>query len=107
VTLPFRLHGGVSSCHILPILLPEQIERTRFMASMKSNGIQTSIHYPPVSDFSFYRASNLGQDVVLPLTRQVADREVTLPLYPTLTFKDVEIVVAAVGEALNESLKVS
>jgi dTDP-4-amino-4,6-dideoxygalactose transaminase len=106
VTLPFRLHSGVSACHILPILLPKQIERAQFMGSMKSNGIQTSIHYPPVSDFSFYRASNFGQDV-LPLTRQVADREVTLPMYPTLTLEDVEIVVAAVGEALNESLKVS
>ena len=106
VTLPFRLHGGVSACHILPILLPKQIERAGFMASMKSNGIQTSIHYPPVSDFSFYRASNLGQDV-LPLTRQVANREVTLPMYPTLTLEEVEMVVAVVGEALNESLKVS
>ncbi|MGC1377698.1 MAG: DegT/DnrJ/EryC1/StrS aminotransferase family protein [Anaerolineales bacterium] len=106
VTLPFRLHCGVSACHILPVLLPEQVERARFMASMKSNGIQTSIHYPPVSDFSFYCASSFGQGV-LPLTRHVASREVTLPMYPTLTLKDVEIVVAAVGRALNESLKVS
>jgi dTDP-4-amino-4,6-dideoxygalactose transaminase len=104
ITLPFVSHRGVPACHILPVLLPEHIERSQFMAGMKSKGIQTSIHYPPVSDFSFYRASNPGRDV-LPLTRQVANREVTLPLYPTLTPEDVEMVIAAVDETLKELSK--
>jgi len=76
---------------------------SQLRSSRKTEGIQTSIHYPPVSDFSFYRASNPGWDV--PLTRQVANREVTLPLYPTLTPEDVEMVVAAVDETLKELFK--
>nr|WP_211436374.1 DegT/DnrJ/EryC1/StrS family aminotransferase [Candidatus Kuenenia stuttgartiensis] len=38
---------SVSSNHILPVLLPEEIDRAKFMEYMKQNGIQTSIHYPP------------------------------------------------------------
>ena len=101
ITLPFISHRGISACHILPILLPEHIERTEFMTGMKSQGIQTSIHYPPVPDFRFYHASNPGGDV-LPLTRQIANREVTLPLYATLKPEDIEIVVATVDETLKK-----
>lgn len=101
VTLPFVAHPGTSVCHILPILLPAQVERAPFMAGMKARGIQTSFHYPPVSDFSFYSASSHAAHA-LPVTYQVASREVTLPLYPTLKSGDVEVVVAAVAETLAE-----
>ncbi len=101
VILPFAAHPGLAVCHILPILLPAQVERTQFMAGMKAKGIQTSFHYPPISDFSFYRASNPGAND-LPITHRVASREVTLPLYPTLKLDDVELVVAAVAETLKE-----
>jgi dTDP-4-amino-4,6-dideoxygalactose transaminase len=33
----------------------EGTNRVRFMAEMKARGIQTSIHYPPVHHFSYYR----------------------------------------------------
>ncbi len=105
ITLPFHPHRGISSCHILPILLPQNIERVQFMAIMKSEGIQTSIHYPPVPDFSYYRRSNQTEQG-LSLTQQVASREVTLPLYPMLKPEEVEIIVAAVSKALKASSKV-
>lgn len=101
VILPFAAHPGLSVCHLLPILLPVGVERAKFMAGMKARGIQTSFHYPPISDFSFYRASSPGADA-LPVTYQVASREVTLPLYPTLKLDDVEVVIAAVNETLEE-----
>lgn len=101
VTLPFVAHRGLSSCHILPILLPSQIERTQFMDGMKSKGIQTSFHYPPIPGFSYYRTSNPTNDI-LPLTQLIAKHEVSLPLYPALRPEDVETVVAAVSETLEK-----
>jgi dTDP-4-amino-4,6-dideoxygalactose transaminase len=103
VSLPFLSHRGVSSCHILPVLLPEDMNRTRFMEGMKAQGIQTSIHYPLVPNFRFYRTLNPVADV-LPVIQQIAHREVTLPLYATLKPEDVKAVVAAVNETLNEYL---
>jgi len=100
--LPFLVHRGVSSCHIFPILLPQGVDRTQFMNSMKSQGIQTSIHYPSVPNFSFYRES--GQIAgTLELSSKVATCEVTLPLYPALEPEDIETVVAAVNKALKTS----
>jgi len=97
--LPFVSHRGLSSCHLLPVLLPQNVERTRFMDGMKSKGIQTSFHYPLIPGFRFYHTPD---QVILPVTQQIARREVTLPLYPTLSFDEVATVVAAVGEALEE-----
>lgn len=100
--VPFAVHPGQSVCHLLPILLPEHVDRAKFMAGMKAKGIQTSFHYPPISDFSFYRASASQADA-LPVTSLVASREVTLPLYPTLKLEDVEIVTDAVAETIKHA----
>jgi dTDP-4-amino-4,6-dideoxygalactose transaminase len=82
VMLPFQSAEGNSSYHILPILLPAEIDRRRFMDHMRAHGIQTSIHYPPIHKFSYYR--ELNPSVHLQKTEEAADREVTLPLYPDM-----------------------
>lgn len=98
LTLPFRAHPGVSAAHLLPVVLGEGIDRGRFIEAMKARGIQTSIHYPPVHQFTLYRGHTPPQ--ALPVTEQVGAREVTLPLYPRMTAEDVGLVAEAVGEAL-------
>jgi dTDP-4-amino-4,6-dideoxygalactose transaminase len=98
VGVPFKGHRGISSAHILPILLPEGVDRARFMEGMKAKGIQTSIHYPPIPDFQHYYAA--GQKSVIPITRAIAPREVTLPLFPKMSPGDVESVVEAVKDSL-------
>ena len=98
--IPFDGHAGTSACHILPVLLPEGVVRTQFMESMKEQGIQTSIHYPPTHTFTYYR-QNADQEVHLPVTEAVGGREVTLPLYPGMTNDNV----LTIGEAVRTALK--
>ncbi|HUI89673.1 MAG TPA: DegT/DnrJ/EryC1/StrS family aminotransferase [Anaerolineales bacterium] len=100
ITIPFRAQRGLSACHLLPILLPRGNDRTRFMEAMKSYGIQTSIHYPPVHQFRIYQSEKGHGGISLPNTEQVAAREVTLPLYPSMTKSDVQVVAQAVRESL-------
>ncbi len=100
--LPYTATRGVPACHLRPVLLPEGADRVHFMEEMKRRGIQTSIHYPPVHGFSYYRGEGGGP--VLPLTELVGAREVTLPLYPGMTTADVESVAAAVAESLAAAL---
>ncbi len=99
VVVPFHQHRGISAGHIMPILLPEGSDRTRFMESMKSQGIQTSIHYPPIHKFQAY-ADDARSYLSLSVTENIAAREVTLPLYPTLSEADVNTVAHAVRDAL-------
>jgi len=101
VTLPFADHPGISAAHLMPVLLPEGSNKSRFMEKMKACKIQTSFHYPPIHTFSAYK--QLCNQVSLPITEAVAAREVTLPLYPTLREDDVVTVAETVGGALLQS----
>jgi dTDP-4-amino-4,6-dideoxygalactose transaminase len=100
--VPFCETGGRgSSCyHILPVLLPVGVDRFAFMGQMKAQGVQTSIHYPPVHHFQIYRCDALRG--LLPLTEEAAAREVTLPLYPTMQDEQVEYVVRTARNVLKE-----
>jgi dTDP-4-amino-4,6-dideoxygalactose transaminase len=99
--LPFLEARGESCFHILPVLLPAGVERAPFVEAMKAQGIQTSIHYPPVHRFQVYRQEGLESASDLTLTEEAARREVTLPLYPTMKEEQVEWVAQAVCHALD------
>jgi len=64
------------------------------MTLMGERGIQTSIHYRPIHTFTAYH------DVfaIVPMTDAISQRILSLPLYPSLTMEQIELVV--------ESLKV-
>ncbi|MCK6540418.1 MAG: DegT/DnrJ/EryC1/StrS family aminotransferase, partial [Anaerolineales bacterium] len=100
IVVPFEEHPGVSACHLLPILLPDGTPRESFMENMKAQGIQTSIHYPPIHRFSAYRDLNPPGAANLPQTESAATREVTLPLYPALSEDDIRFVAKAVQTSL-------
>jgi dTDP-4-amino-4,6-dideoxygalactose transaminase len=97
VDVPFQNHEGKTAAHIMPILLPKETKREEFMGCMKEQGIQTSIHYPPVHTFTSYNSDTKWN---LPVTEEVASREVTLPLFPTMDVEDVDVVVSAVCASL-------
>ena len=69
---------------------------------MKAQGIQTSIHYPPVHQFHIYQESGMRSRNALRRTEEAADREVTLPLYPTMHDEQVEWVARAAQNALGK-----
>lgn len=98
IEVPFGDARGEPAYHIFPILLPEGVERQAFMDSMRKRGVQTSIHYPPTHQFSYYRQRYPG--ICLPITEAIASREVTLPLYPMMGNDDVDCVLAAAAESL-------
>jgi dTDP-4-amino-4,6-dideoxygalactose transaminase len=106
VKVPFEGHPGISAAHLLPVLLPPQVSRTAFMENMKAQGIQTSIHYPPIHWFSAYRGMNLPGASNLPQTEALAAREVSLPLYPSLTDDAIRLVVKAVQTSLMDAVGV-
>lgn len=101
LTIPYHQHSGLSAAHLFPILLDSQIDRAAFIDQMKQRGIQTSIHYPPIHQFTYYRQQNGKNSQPLPLTESVGQREVTLPLYPTMSPDDVKQVVNAIKDSIS------
>jgi dTDP-4-amino-4,6-dideoxygalactose transaminase len=84
-------HAG-SAHHLAAVVLPPGADREEIRAELKAHGIQTSVHYPPIHRFSAY------QDVAmrpLPRTDELAERLLTLPLFPHLREDQVDDVAAA------------
>jgi dTDP-4-amino-4,6-dideoxygalactose transaminase len=100
IIVPFYNHSGISAHHIMPVILPKSANRLNFMQKMKDQGIQTSIHYPPIHLFSSFMGETKGA-VHLPVTEDIAGREVTLPLYPMLNEDQVRRIVQAAQSALQ------
>ena len=104
VSMPFSKAKGQSAYHILPMLLPEGANRLAFMDEMKAHGVQTSIHYPPIHTFKAFREAGYSYKN-LSLTENIANREVTLPLYPGMTDENLMQVVEAVRDSIRISAK--
>lgn len=95
IQMPFAPRADVDPAHHLAVIvLPDGRDREGFRASLTARGIQTSVHYPPIHQFSWYRGR--GASRPLPATEAVANRIVTLPLYPHMTEADVSAVITAV-----------
>lgn len=95
ISIPFSEQELIDcSCHIFPVLLQSGRMRAPFMSYMKDRGVQTSIHYPPVHQFTVYKGP-LGTK--LPLTEDVASREVTLPLFPGMTEDQIDLIASSVA----------
>lgn len=98
LTIPHRA-GRPSAHHIHPVLLPAGADRDAVAASMMGQGVQTSIHYPPVHTLSRYRSR--WPDLRLPLSEEFHRRELTLPLHPGMSDDDVDRVAVALEAALD------
>jgi dTDP-4-amino-4,6-dideoxygalactose transaminase len=96
--MPFE-DDETAAHHLAVVVLPEDCSRDAFRAGLTASGIQTSVHYPPIHRFSYYRG--LGTRRPLPVTEEVADRLVTLPLYPHMRDVDVSAVTSAALEAIS------
>jgi dTDP-4-amino-4,6-dideoxygalactose transaminase len=97
--LPFYSHNGSPSYHIFPVILPERINRESFLDALKAEGIQTSLHYPPIHRFHYYQ-SRYGE-ISLGRTENVAEHEVTLPLYPGMGEEKVSLVIDTVLRTIS------
>jgi dTDP-4-amino-4,6-dideoxygalactose transaminase len=88
----------MSSHHIMPIVLSEDVDRRIVIDRLRDVGIQTSNHYPPAHQLSFYRKH--FPSVRLPRTEEFGQRELTLPLHPSMDECQVERVANAMADVL-------
>jgi len=81
-----------------PVLVADRFTRDRFRAELKASGIQTT-WYPALHTFTEY--SRLAPPGGLPMAAEVADRHCALPLSPSMTTDEVDLVVDGVRSALG------
>lgn len=99
IIIPFADWTEVSASYIFPIVLKNGSEskRDKLREFLRENGIQTSVHYPPSHRFKIYQDYVMGE---LPMTDYVADNEITLPMYGSLTENQIEYIVDTLKKGL-------
>ena len=90
--------------HIFPILLSSKIDRIFFINELKKVGVQSSIHYPIFKDFTAFKNIKLNP---APIAEDIASRELTLPLYPTMSFEEVDLVCNSIHKILETTVEVA
>jgi dTDP-4-amino-4,6-dideoxygalactose transaminase len=87
---------GRSANHLFTVLVDESVDRDAVRSELAEQGIQTSLHYPPIHRFAAYDV-----DVELPLTEEYAARAITLPLFPTITEEQIGLVLSGLAGAVD------
>jgi dTDP-4-amino-4,6-dideoxygalactose transaminase len=97
VELPSR-HPG-HSLHLYQILVPE---RDALSDRLAEAGIGTSVHFIPVHQLAGYaELLGAGEAASVPVTDRVAQRLLSLPMYPGLSDTAVDLVIDRVSQLLS------
>lgn len=100
VTIP-REHGDVvSSWHIYCIQVAG--ERDRIFDELRRRGVGVNVHYIPVHLQPYYRKRYGYRRGDYPAAERYYDRAITLPLFPSMTDRDVWYVVESVKKSVGE-----
>ena len=108
ILVPFLRFNGDYSHHLFPILVKDEKgisasnRRDQLMQELRDQGIQTSIHYPPVHLFSLYRERFGLKKGMLPVTEEVSQGILTLPLHPRMGRVDATRIAQEVKEIVGK-----
>jgi UDP-2-acetamido-2-deoxy-ribo-hexuluronate aminotransferase len=98
VVTPARVADSTSSWAIYAILVEDGERRDRMQASLRGQGVPTAIYYPrPLHRQPAYRDSHDGS--ALPVSENLANRILALPIHPDLSEADLERICDAVVAA--------
>ena len=114
ITLPKRLPDSENVYHLFPILvkgdqaigrLGDKAElRDKLQAYLQENGVGTVIHYPiaPHKQECYVNEVWNTPQLSLPITEQIANEELSLPISPTMTIEEAAEVVRLINEWKGE-----
>ena len=88
-----------TSGHLMVAVAPSPDIRERVVERLRAGAIQSSLHYPCLTDFTAFRA---WRDADVPATRDFSQRAMSLPIYPTMTEAQVQEVCGLVKEAARD-----
>ena len=91
-----------SAWHIYTVLL-DSINRNEFFRKMRERNIGVNVHYIPVYHFSYYRKHFNFNPKDFPVTEEVFNRIVTLPLFPKMEDEEVTYVIDTIKETIDEA----
>ena len=98
LVVPFS-DDEAASHHLAVVVLPRGVSREEVRTQLADARIQTSVHYPPIHEFSAFTSQGIAAGAVT--NRRDRRRILTLPLYPHMLSDQVDTVVEALLTALR------
>ena len=92
-----------SAYHLYPILLKDNLvnNKKEIFAKLRTNGLGVQVHYIPVYKQPYYQ--NLGFKMDLcSVCEEFYSKEISIPMYPTLTDEDIQFVNETLNKVLGE-----
>jgi len=99
VRVPVIRSGAHHAWHLFPIALELErlrCDRAEFARAMRAENVGTSVHFIPIHFHPHYRATLPYREGAFPVAENAYRRGLTLPLFPSMSERDVDDVVAAV-----------
>ena len=81
--------------------MKDEAARIRAGIILDQAGAQTSHHYRPVHTMSYYAGLRKRGFARLEKTEEYAGREITLPLHPGLSVKDMDAILEILRKAVQ------
>ena len=92
-----------SAYHLYPILLKDKFvnHKKEIFSKLRQGGLGVQIHYIPVYKQPYYQ--NLGfNDNLCPVCEEFYKKEMSIPMYPTLTDEDIDFVKGKLFKVISE-----
>jgi UDP-4-amino-4,6-dideoxy-N-acetyl-beta-L-altrosamine transaminase len=86
--------------HIYTILL-KGIDRNKFFDEMRKLNIGVNVHYTPIYHFSYFKKMFSINKAEFPVTEDIFDRIITLPLFPKMSNQDIDRVINSTLEVIG------
>ncbi len=100
IELPVTRENVTHAWHLYTILL-KGIKRDTVFSYLKSHNIGVNLHYIPTYHFSYYQKYHPQNFSRFPVTEDVFNHILTLPLFPKLREEDVQFIVETLKKAIQ------
>lgn len=94
---------GVRHARHLMAVLIERGRRDAVLRALREDGIEAMVNYRAIHEHTLFRERLGTKRGDFPDAERIGDGTISLPLYPTLTYEDVDQVADAIGSALAAS----
>lgn len=84
--------GETSANHMFTVLVPRDILRDEVIERLQESGIGCAVNYRAVHTLSYFRKTFGYRPEDFPTANEIGERTITLPLYPSLSMDDVDVI---------------
>ncbi|MBU3934945.1 UDP-4-amino-4,6-dideoxy-N-acetyl-beta-L-altrosamine transaminase [Patescibacteria group bacterium] len=102
IQLPIESNGVKSAWHIYPVRFLG-VDRKKMFDYFQANSIGVQVHYMPLHLHPFYRKKFGYKRGSFPIAEKYYERAITLPLFPSMTKKEIKHVIETVKRFQNKT----